>query len=60
MAAEMHTICDGSRRKMLGEIFVERGLLSEVTVQRMVDHARAKKIRFGTFLEQVGLITPEE
>lgn len=60
MTAEIHTICDGSSRKMLGEIFVERGLLSEVSVQRMVDHARSKKIRFGTFLEQVGLITPEE
>lgn len=60
MTAEIHTIGGGSSRKMLGRIFVERGLLTEVAVQRMVDHARSKNIRFGTFLEQIGLVTPEE
>lgn len=60
MAAEIHSIGGGSGRKMLGRIFVERGLLTEVAVERMVDHARSKNIRFGTFLEQVGLVTPEE
>ncbi len=59
MAEDTQTI--GSEvRKRLGEIFVERGLLTEITVQRMVELARSKKIRFGTFLEQIGLITPEE
>ena len=47
-------------RKELGRIFVERGILTELTVQRMVAHARSKNIRFGTFLEQIGLVTPEE
>lgn len=60
MTAQIHTIGGGSGRKMLGEIFVERGLLTEVTVKRMVEHARSKNIRFGTFLEHIGLITPEE
>ena len=50
----------GLRRKMLGEIFVERGLMTEVSVLRMVEQSRKKKIRFGTLLEQIGLITPEE
>jgi CheY-like chemotaxis protein len=60
MTADIHTIEGGSRRKMLGEIFVERGLLTEVAVQRMVVQARSKELRFGTFLEHIGLVTPEE
>jgi len=47
-------------RKKLGRIFVERGLLTEIGLKRMVAHAKSKNIRFGTFLEQIGLITPEE
>jgi CheY-like chemotaxis protein len=47
-------------RKKLGRIFVERGLLTEIGMKRMVAHAKSKGIRFGTFLEQIGLITPEE
>ncbi len=47
-------------RKKLGRIFVERGLLTETGLKRMVAHAKSKNIRFGTFLEQIGLITPEE
>jgi CheY-like chemotaxis protein len=60
MTSEIPADGGGSRRKMLGEIFVERGLLTEVSVLRMVDQSRRKKIRLGTFLEQIGLITPEE
>ena len=60
MAAEIHTMGGGPGREKLGEIFVRQGLLTEVAVQRMVNLARGKNIRFGTFLEQLGLITPEE
>jgi len=47
-------------RKPLGEIFVEQGLLTEVSVQRLVAHAKSKNIRVGELLEVIGLITPEE
>jgi CheY-like chemotaxis protein len=47
-------------RKPLGEIFVERGLLTEVSVKRLVAHAKSKNIRLGELLEVIGLITPEE
>jgi len=47
-------------RKPLGQIFVERGLLTEISVQRLVAHAKSKNIRLGELLEVIGLITPEE
>ena len=47
-------------RKPLGEIFVERGLLTEISVQRLCAHAKSKNIRLGELLEVIGLITPEE
>jgi len=47
-------------RKLLGEIFVERGLLTEVSVQRLVGHAKNKQIRLGELLEVLGLVTPDE
>jgi len=47
-------------RKPLGEIFVEQGLLTKVSVQRLIDHANSKQIRLGELLEVIGLITPEE
>lgn len=46
--------------KPLGEIFVERGLLTEVSVQRLIAHARSKNIRLGELLEVIGLVSPEE
>jgi CheY-like chemotaxis protein len=49
-----------TRRKRLGEIFVEQGVLTTVSVQRMVVQAKNKGVRFGAFLEHIGLITPEE
>lgn len=51
---------DEHPRKKLGMIFVERGLLTESTVKRMLVQAKNKNVRFGTFLEQIGLITAEE
>ena len=47
-------------RKLLGEIFVEKGLLTEISVQRLVDNAKSRKIRLGELLEAIGLITSEE
>jgi len=47
-------------RKPLGEIFVEQGLLSAVSVQRLVLHAQSKQMRLGELLEVIGLVTPEE
>lgn len=47
-------------RKPLGEIFVERGLLTKVSVERLVAHAKSKNIRLGELIEVIGLITPEE
>lgn len=45
---------------MLGEIFVEQNLLTPTTVKRVVDIARGMNKRFGTVLEEMGLITGEE
>ncbi|WP_026840323.1 response regulator [Citrifermentans bremense] len=47
-------------RKPLGEIFVERGLLTKVSVDRLIDHAKSKGIRLGELLEVIGLVSPEE
>ena len=47
-------------RKPLGQIFVEKGLLTETSVQRLIAHAKSKKMRVGELLEVIGLVTPEE
>jgi CheY-like chemotaxis protein len=63
MSAEVKTLNATPQpqpRKPLGEIFVERGLLTEVSVLRLVAHAKSKGIRLGELLEVIGLITPEE
>jgi CheY-like chemotaxis protein len=63
MAADVSTLpltAQPKERKPLGQIFVERGLLTEVSVQRLVAHAKSKKIRLGELLEVIGLITPDE
>jgi CheY-like chemotaxis protein len=62
MTADVKSIDAASAkpRKPLGEIFVERGLLTEVSVQRLVAHANSKNIRLGELLEVIGLVTPEE
>ncbi len=60
MTVDTQNTGGGSQRKKLGEIFVERGLLTEVAVQRMVVRAKDKGLRLGAYLEHIGLITPEE
>jgi PleD family two-component response regulator len=47
-------------RKRLGEIFVENGILTAKTVERMLAIAKRQEKRFGTVLEELGLITGEE
>lgn len=47
-------------RKLLGEIFVERGLLTKVAVDRLIAHAKSKHIRLGELLEVIGLVSPDE
>jgi CheY-like chemotaxis protein len=51
---------NGASRKPLGQIFVERSILTEVSVMRLVAHAQSKNIRLGELLEVIGLVTPEE
>jgi CheY-like chemotaxis protein len=48
------------RKKMLGEILVNKGILSAVTVERMLALANRQKNRLGWFLEDKGLITEYE
>jgi CheY-like chemotaxis protein len=63
MAAEIKTLSappQSQPRKPLGEIFVEQKLLTEISVLRLVEHAKIKNIRLGELLEVIGLITPKE
>ncbi|HBA86424.1 MAG TPA: histidine kinase [Geobacter sp.] len=61
MTADVKTLNSPQQvRKPLGEIFVERGLLTKVSVERLIVHAKSKNIRLGELLEVIGLITPEE
>lgn len=48
------------RRKRLGEIFVENGILTETTVDRMIALSKRLNKRFGTVLEDLGLIDGDE
>jgi PleD family two-component response regulator len=48
------------KRKRLGEIFVENGILSERTVERMLEMAKRLQKRFGTLLEELELVTGDE
>ena len=47
-------------KKLLGEILVSKGLVSAVTVERMLALANCQKSRLGWFLEDKGLITEHE
>lgn len=48
------------RRKKLGEIFVEQGVITVKTVERMLVVSQRLGKRFGTVLEELGLITGDE
>lgn len=47
-------------RMRLGEIFVELGILSQKTVERILVRAEKTGKRFGTIIEELELITGEE
>jgi CheY-like chemotaxis protein len=47
-------------RKKLGEIFVEQNLITAKTTERVIAISKHLKKRFGTVLEEMGLITGEE
>ena len=48
------------QRKMLGEIFIEQNLLTAKTVERVIAISKNLNKRFGTVLEEMGLVTGEE
>lgn len=48
------------RKKPLGQIFVENGILTEKTVERMLLVSKRLNKRFGTVLEELGLIDGNE
>ena len=48
------------KRKRLGEIFVESGILTEKSVERMLVVSKRLNKRFGTVLEDLGLIDGDE
>ncbi|AMV71243.1 hypothetical protein JCM30471_30820 [Desulfuromonas carbonis] len=47
-------------RRTLGEIFVEQGIISEKTRERILERSRQLGRRFGSVLEDLELITGEE
>jgi CheY-like chemotaxis protein len=49
-----------SNQKRLGEIFLEKGLINEVTLTRSLERSRNQKAKLGTLLENIGLITGDE
>lgn len=49
-----------STRKKLGEILVEKGIITSFTVERILPLCTKAGKRFGTILEEIGLITSEE
>ncbi|HWI40429.1 MAG TPA: response regulator [Verrucomicrobiae bacterium] len=51
---------DGPQRPKLGEIFVARGLLTPVGVERVLSLAHRTGKRFGAVLEELGLVTGDE
>jgi len=48
------------KRKRLGEIFIDNGVLTEKTVERMLQVSKRVKKRFGALLEELELVTGEE
>jgi len=48
------------QRKKLGEIFLEHNLLSPTTIERVVVISKKLNKRFGTVLEEMGLVTGDE
>ncbi|HTP63800.1 MAG TPA: response regulator [Geobacteraceae bacterium] len=49
-----------SDRKRIGEIFIERGLITEKTLERALERAKRQKKRIGLTLEEIEVITRDE
>jgi len=49
-----------TQKKMLGEILVGKGIISTITVDRMISVARRCNKKFGWILEDTGLVTGAE
>lgn len=49
-----------SARKQIGEILIERGLITEKTLQRALTRAKRQKKRIGLILEEIEVVTREE
>jgi PleD family two-component response regulator len=49
-----------THRKKLGEIFIDNGIITQKIVERTLVRARKLNKRFGTTLEELGLVTGEE
>lgn len=49
-----------AERKKLGEIFIEQGLVTPHTVERVLQRSAQLGRRFGTVMEDLGLISGEE
>jgi CheY-like chemotaxis protein len=47
-------------KKLLGEILLEKGIITEKTLQRTLARAKRFDKRLGTMLEETGLVTGEE
>lgn len=47
-------------RKRLGEIFVEQGIITVTTVERVLARAKVLNRRFGTMLEELELVSGQE
>ena len=55
-----HRTAKKEPQKKLGEIFLEKGLINEVTLTRSLERSRNQKAKLGTLLENIGLITGDE
>jgi len=51
---------DETSRRKLGEIFVAKGIITPLTVERVLERSLQLKRRFGTVLEDLGLINGDE
>jgi len=48
------------QRQRLGEIFIEQNIVSRLTMERVLGISKSLNKRFGTVLEEMGLVTGEE
>ncbi len=49
-----------TNRKRIGEIFIERGLITEKTLERALERAKRQQKRIGLTLEEIEVITRDE